>query len=110
MKKLACLLLFLVLLVPSAAHAQEQDPWGEVFDAQGNLRYDLVDKGVTTETPDWMAVDLPFGQSLQFEASYHTYQTANGSTVQMPSATTLFFMATNPEASGLADSAGMLSK
>jgi hypothetical protein len=109
LKKLAYLLLFLALLVPSAAYAQEQDPWGEVFDEHGNLRYDLVDKGVTTENPDWMAVELPFGQSLQFEASYHTYQTANGNTVQMPSATTLFFMATQPEASGLNDSAGMLS-
>jgi hypothetical protein len=108
MKRLIYILTLLALLMPTVVHAQEQDPWGEVFDEQGNLRPDLVDLGMTTNTPDWMMIALPFGQELQFEANYHTYQTVSGNTVQLPSAKTLFFMATNPEASGFNDSAGQL--
>ena len=64
--------------------------------------------GVTTEHPDWMTVDLPFGQSLNLEANYHRYQTANGNVVVLPSASTLFFMAMNPQESGLTNSVGMM--
>jgi hypothetical protein len=48
-KKFILVLTLLALLIPSAVHAQEQNPWGEVFDSNGNLRSDLTDLGVTTE-------------------------------------------------------------
>ena len=111
--RLFLLLVFLLtLLVPqatTAVHAQEGSPWGEVFDENGNVRSDVVDLGVTTEYPDWMSIDLPFGQSLDLQADYHRFQTANGDIVVLPSASTLFFMAMHPQESGLADSAGMMS-
>ena len=94
---------------PVNVQAQDPTPWDQVFDENGNLRSDIVDLGVTTETPSWMSVDLPFGQSLDLEANYHRYQTADGNMVVLPSASTLFFMAMNPQESGLADSAGMMS-
>jgi hypothetical protein len=108
-------LLFIALILafssvgPSSVQAQEQSPWAEVFDENGDLRSDIVDLGVTTETPSWKSVDLPFDQSLDLEANYHRYQTADGNIVILPSASTLFFMAMNPQESGLADSIGMMS-
>lgn len=94
---------------PVNVQAQDSSPWAEVFDENGNLRSDIIDLGETTETPSWMSVDLPFGQSLDLEANYHRYQTADGNLVVLPSASTLFFMAMNPQESGLAGSEGMMS-
>jgi hypothetical protein len=105
-------LLFAILatsLPISIVQAQDTSPWSEVFDENGKLRSDVVDLGVTTETPSWMSVDLPFDQSLQLDANYHRFQTAEGNVVIVPSASTLFFMAMNPQESGLAASAGMMS-
>jgi hypothetical protein len=93
---------------PVNVQAQDSSPWAEVFDENGNLRSDIIDLGETTETPSWMSIDLPFGQSLDLEANYHRYQTADGNLVVLPSASTLFFMAMNPQESGLADSVGMM--
>jgi hypothetical protein len=107
-KKFILILTLLALLFPNIVHAQEENPWAEVFDESGNLRTDLVDLGVTTEHPDWMSVDLPFGQTLNLDANYHRYETASGNVVVLPSASTLFFMAMNPQESGLADSVGMM--
>ena len=81
---------------PMKVQAQDPTPWDQVFDENGNLRSDIIDLGETTETPSWMSVDLPFGQSLDLEANYHRYQTADGNLVVLPSASTLFFMAMNP--------------
>lgn len=108
--RLSLILVILFTALPLlTVHAQDPSPWGEVFDENGNLRSDVVDLGVTTETPSWMSVDLPFGQSLQLDANYHRFQTAEGDLVVLPSASTLFFMAMNPQESGLAASAGMMS-
>lgn len=106
---LTLLVTFLTAASPALVQAQDGSPWGEVFDENGNLRSDIVDLGVTTETPDWMSVDLPFNQSLDLEANYHRFQTAEGDIVVLPSASTLFFMAMHPQESGLAASAGMMS-
>ena len=108
MNRIILFLTLLALLIPSTVHAQEEDPWGEVFDENGNLQPSLVDLGVTTEHPEWMSVDLPFGQSLNLDANYHRYQTPSGNIVVLPSASTLFFMAMNPQESGLANSVGMM--
>lgn len=115
MKRLLPFLLFLVALFPIPAAAQDNQPppvdpnsaWGEVLDADGNIRYDnLTDLGVVTETPDWMQINLPFDMDIQLEAQYHIYQTPTGNIVVLPSATTLFFMALNPQESGLNDASG----
>lgn len=108
MKRLVLILLLVTLLIPTSVSAQDENPWAEVFLPDGSLNPDLVDLGVTTDYPDWMSIDLPFGQSLDLEANYHRYQTPNGNIVILPSASTLFFMAMNPQASGLIQSFGSL--
>jgi hypothetical protein len=106
-KKFLLILVLLALLIPSTVHAQE-DPWSEVFQPDGSLNPDLIDLGVTTDNPDWMSIDLPFGQSIDLEANYHRFQTPSGNIVVLPSASTLFFMAMNPQESGLSSSYGSL--
>jgi hypothetical protein len=103
------LIVLLAVLPLSVVSAQDANPWSEVFDEYGNLRSDVVDLGVTIDNPSWMAAQLPFGQSLQLEANFHRFQTSNGDVVVLPSASTLFFMAMNPEASGLTASTSSLS-
>ena len=98
-----------VSISPVVVHAQQQDPWAEVFNANGELQPGMVDLGVTTETPSWMNVQLPFNQSLNLEANYHRFQTPSGNMVVLPSASTLFFMALHPQESGLSNSVGMVS-
>ncbi len=92
-------LTLLLIVIVSPAFAQDGDgPWGEVVDADGNILYDnLTDLGETHETVDWMPA-VPF---IDGQATYHEYLTPSGNLVVLPSATTLFFMAANPEASGL---------
>lgn len=102
------LIALLTLLIPMSVHAQEEGPWAEVFLSDGNLNPDLIDLGVTTDHPEWMSMDLPFGQTIELEANYHRFQTASGNIVVLPSASTLFFMAMNPQTSGLANMYGGL--
>ena len=108
MKRFFLFIVVLTLLIPTAVYAQDTDPWSEVFQPDGNLKPDLINLGVTTDHPDWMSMDLPFGQSLDLDANYHRYQTPRGNIVVLPSASTLFFMAMNPQESGLASSYGSL--
>jgi len=108
MKRTLLSLIILLLLIPISVHAQEEDPWAEVFLADGTLNPDLIDLGVTTNYPEWMSMDLPFGQTIDLEANYHRFQTASGNIVVLPSASTLFFMAMNPQESGLSSAYGGL--
>ena len=108
MKRFFLILVVLTLLIPSTVYAQGTDPWSEVFQPDGNLNPDLIDLGVTTDHPDWMSIELPFGQSIDLDANYHRYQTPSGNIVVLPSASTLFFMAMNPQESGLTGSYGSL--
>jgi hypothetical protein len=108
MKKAIQISILLVFILSTPAYAQEQDPWGEVFLPDGSLNPSLIDLGETSEAVDWMTIDLPFGQSIELEADYHRYQTESGNLVVLPSATTLFFMAINPEESGLSASYGSI--
>lgn len=107
MKRLILILTLLSLFIPTSVSAQDETPWNEVFDTTGAIRSDVVDLGITIDHPDWMSVDLPFGQSLDLEANYHLYQTVSGDTIVMPNAATLFFMAMNPVESGLSESLGI---
>lgn len=104
MKKILLLLVILALFTPVKVFAQGENFWSEVFLPDGTLNPDLIDLGVTTQTPDWMALDLPFGQSLDLTADYHRFQTSTGDIVILPSPATLFFMAMNPVESGLSAS------
>lgn len=105
-KSSVLLLAFLVLpilLAPITAHAQgtlppQGSPWGEVVDANGDILYNnLTDLGEIQVQADWMP-NVPF---IDGQATYHRYLTPSGIIVVMPSASTLFFMALNPQASGI---------
>lgn len=108
MKRWILILALFSLLIPSMVYAQDENPWSEVFLPDGSLNPNLIDLGVTTEYPDWMSIDLPFGQSLDLAADYHRFQTTGGNIVILPSAATLFFMAMNPQESGLTGSYGAI--
>ncbi len=74
--------------------------WGEVLNPDGTIRYDnLIDQGVQVEDASWMPSVLGIGG----QAEYHLYETPSGTIVQLPTATTLFFMALNPVESGIND-------
>jgi hypothetical protein len=111
---LIMLVLVTLLALPAAAAlAQAQNPpvdpnsaWGEVVDSNGNIRYsNLTDLGPVQKSASWMP-DIPLIGNIQ--ATYHEYQTPSGNMVVMPTATTLFFMALNPQASGLAGASSQL--
>jgi len=115
MKRTLILLVLVILLALPAvpALAQSQNPpvdpnsaWGEVVDSNGNILYsNLTDLGPVQKSASWMP-GIPGIGNLQ--ASYHEYQTPSGNIVVMPTATTLFFMALNPQASGMAQAASQL--
>jgi len=111
---LTFLTIFLLLASPAPVRAQGETPpqvdpnsmWGEVVDQSGNIRYDnLTDLGTIQESADWMP-SIPGIGSIQ--ASYHEYQTPSGNIVVLPTASTLFFMALNPQESGLTQSDSQL--
>src|SRR5512146_2396384 len=97
------LLIFLSSLILLGAFfvwpvAAQDNPWGEVIDGDGNIQYgNLTDLGEVQVAADWMP-NVPF---IGGQATYHRYMTPSGNIVVMPSASTLFFMALNPDASGL---------
>ncbi|MGD0879163.1 MAG: hypothetical protein ABSA01_13595 [Anaerolineales bacterium] len=111
---LISLALFLILASPFPVLAQTTNPpvvdpnsmWGEVVDQSGNIRYsNLTDLGTVQQSANWMP-SIPGIGSLP--ASYHEYQTPSGNIVVLPTATTLFFMALNPQGSGLAQADSQL--
>lgn len=101
-----CILLAVVILasfvINLVVYAQgeqppQDGPWGDVIDENGNILYDnLTDLGEIQVDAEWMP-DVPF---INGQATYHRYMTPSGNIVVMPSATTLFFMALNPDESG----------
>ena len=94
--------LFPLLVFPAQVLAQQQSApvnqssmWGEVVDQNGNILYNnLTDLGTVQQSASWMP-SIPGIGNLQ--ASYHEYQTASGNIVVLPTASTLFFMALNPQ-------------
>ena len=102
------LILLVVVLfvgvVPVAAQDGGDSLWGEVLNPDGSINYDnLIDQGVQTESVDWMPSIDVLGQTIGGTAEYHIYETPDGTIVQLPTATTLFFMALNPTESGIGD-------
>ena len=106
-KKLVLILSILAIAIPFIASpvSAQEDPWGEVVDENGNILYNnLTDLGEVHVDADWMP-DVPF---INGQATYHRYMTPSGNIVVMPSASTLFFMALNPDSSGINDAYGVL--
>ncbi|MGB8211977.1 MAG: hypothetical protein WCE68_00330 [Anaerolineales bacterium] len=111
MKRIFSISLIFVFLAIAASRAlpvqaQTGSAWAEVVNPDGSLNSDLTDLGVVTQSTAWMPSIPGIGN---LEASYHEYQTPSGNIVVVPSATTLFFMALNPQQSGLSDADSQLS-
>lgn len=106
MKKVFVVFLLLsisvVMLLPVPQAFAQDGSWSEVVDSNGNILYDqMTDQGVVTQNADWMpSITLPVVGTVSVPAEYHSYVTASGNTVLMPTATTLFFMAANASESG----------
>ncbi len=104
MKKMVSIIVLvsLVLSVLAATirpvSAQEPDPWAGFFDANGDLLPGVTDMGEVIIDVDWMDFEV-MGYDV-INATFHQYVTTDGNIVMVPSASTLFFMLMNPEASG----------
>jgi hypothetical protein len=101
--------LFALLSIGQQVGAQDSQPpsgaWSEVVNSDGSINYaNLTDNGTVTQVQSWMPTVL--GQPIP--ATYHVYTTPTGNQVLMPSATTLFFMASNPSESGYLSAASTL--
>lgn len=108
---LVALLALSAVLLPASVLAQTggTNPWEEVVDENGNIRFDnLTDLGETNAEAEWMDIPLPFGQEIDLDANYHRYQTPDGNVVVLPSPLTLVMMATNPQESGLGGATSQL--
>ena len=108
---LVALLAISATMLPTNVLAQtdSSNPWGEVVDENGNIRFDnLTDLGETNTEAEWMDIPLPFGQEIDLDANYHRYQTPDGNIVVLPSPLTLVMMATNPQESGLSGATSQL--
>ena len=104
------LTILFVAVAPVAAQDGGDSLWEGILNPDGSVNYDdLIDQGIQTETVDWMpSVDV-FGQTIGGTAEYHIYETADGTIVQLPTASTLFFMSLNPTESGLGDASASAS-
>lgn len=96
------------------AYAQSGGPgsegstgWGNFFQPDGTLKPGVIDGGEISQPASWMPNLGPLANwGLSMEATYHVYTAPDGSTMMTPSASTLFFMAMNPTASGLINANG----
>ena len=110
---LATILAALSLALP--AYAQSGGPgngspdggaasWGDFFQTDGTLKPGVIDGGQVSQPADWMPSIGPLAAwGVSLDATYHVYTAPDGSTMMTPTASTLFFMAMNPTASGLAN-------
>ncbi len=78
--------------------------WGEFFQSDGTLKPGVIDGGEVSQPADWMPNLGPWG--ITMNATYHVYTAPDGSTMMTPTASTLLFMAINPEGSGLINDNG----
>jgi hypothetical protein len=89
------------------ALADDAPGWGDFYDADGNILPSVIVGGETTMPADWMP-SFPDWTGIELDATFHVLTSENGSTMLVPSATTLFMMALNPVESGLTDANGAL--
>ena len=78
--------------------------WGEFFQSDGTLKPGVIDGGEVSQPADWMPNLGSWG--IQMNATYHVYTAPDGSTMMTPTASTLLFMAMNPQKSGLINNNG----
>lgn len=108
---LAILVLSLVLgmlfITPAQADGGTTG-WGNFFDTDGNLLPGVIQAGEITQPASWMP-SFPDWTGLSFDATYHQFVAPSGETILVPSTTTLFFMAMNPQESGLVDASGQIA-
>ncbi len=106
---LALVLAFSQLAAAPVVVSAQTSPWGEFFDADGNLLPNVTDMGEVeiTPAPDWWPDWVP--GAINFVPTYHQYISPNGTVLLAPSASTLFIMALDPAASGLTASEGFLA-
>ncbi len=100
-------LLVVLVTAVSAIPAAADDIWTPIVSSDGSVdTSNLVDLGLQDVPADWMPSVAGFGGV----AEYHAYQDpVSGTVYMMPTPLTYFFMASNPEESGLNDSIGALS-
>lgn len=80
----------------SASPNAQDSAWGEVVNNDGSINYGgMTDNGVVTVQNESFMPTIPFTGGQKVEAEYHVYTTESGNQVLMPTATTLFFMATD---------------
>ncbi|MEI7844308.1 MAG: hypothetical protein WCK35_00755 [Chloroflexota bacterium] len=110
--KLSFVLLVIALVASTffPAQAQGNTPnanWGDFFNTDGTVKAGVIDGGEISQPADWMPDVGPLANwGISMEATYHVYTAPDGSTMMTPSASTLFFMAMNPTASGLINANG----
>jgi hypothetical protein len=102
-----CILILAALTLITPAQAQEGTPgatgWGDFFDTDGVLLPGVTQNEVSMPA-DWMPSLNILGQwGVEMQATYNVYTAPDGSTALTPSASTLLFMAMNPQTSGLAN-------
>jgi hypothetical protein len=96
-----------IILVPATPVRADDGGWGDCSDADGNILLGVIEGGEVTMPADWMPT-FPAWTGIEMDATYNVMTSENGSSVLIPSMTTLFFMALNPVESGLTDANGML--
>jgi hypothetical protein len=96
-----------IILVPATPVRADEGGWGDCIDADGNILLGVIEGGEVTMPADWMPT-FPAWTGIEMDATYNVMTSENGSSVLIPSMTTLFFMALNPVESGLTDANGML--
>ena len=110
--KLSFVLLVIALVASTflPAKAQSNTPnanWGDFFNTDGTVKSGVIDGGEISQPANWMPDVGPLANwGVSMEATYHVYTAPDGSTMMTPSASTLFFMAMNPTASGLINNNG----
>ena len=110
--KLSFVLLVIALVASTffPAQAQGNTPnanWGDFFNTDGTVKAGVIDGGEISQPAGWMPDVGPLANwGISMEATYHVYTAPDGSTMMTPSASTLFFMAMNPTASGLINANG----
>jgi hypothetical protein len=104
---LAFIFMLSIILVPATPVRADDGGWGDCSDADGNILLGVIEGGEVTMPADWMPT-FPAWTGIEMDATYNVMTSENGSSVLIPSMTTLFFMALNPVESGLTDANGML--
>lgn len=96
------------------AKVDPNSPWAALIDQDGNLLPNVKDLGeVQVDNASWFPdtsntlsgklADLwsKIASGRPYKAEFHAYQAPGGQVLLMPTAQTAFFMAANPEASGI---------